>query len=198
MIATAHLYQPLHHELLTLLRSLRGSEWQKPTVCAGWSVQDIVSHILDTQIRILSMRRDGYQPPPPDPPITSYGGLVGFLNGLNADWTRATRRMSPQVLVELLAVTGPQLAAHVMSLDPHQPALFPVAWAGHESSPNWFDIGRNYTEYWHHQQQIRDAVGALPLTSHEWLHPMLAILMRRPPRSESAGTASSAAAALPK
>ncbi len=182
-IATAHLYQPLHDELLALLRSLESSGWSKPTVCGGWTVQDIAAHILDTQVRILSMGRDGLQPAPPDPPIESYGGLVGFLNRLNADWIRATRRMSPQVLIDLLAVTGPQLSAYVTSLDPDAPALFPVAWAGEDRSANWFDIGRNYTEYWHHQQQIRDAVGKPGLTGRVWLHPVIALFLRALPRA---------------
>ena len=35
---------------------------------------------------------------------------------------------------------------------------------GRGESAHWFDVGRDYTERWLHQQQIRDAVGAPPLT----------------------------------
>ncbi|BDC50962.1 hypothetical protein F183_A32780 [Bryobacterales bacterium F-183] len=169
MIETAHLYAPLHAELMQLLRSLTPEDWAKPTVCKGWAVRDIAAHILDTQLRILSMGRDGMLPSaPPDRP------LVEFLNKLNADWIDIARtRMSPSVLTSLLAVTGPELANHVESLDPQAPALFGVAWAGEETSANWFDVARNYTEYWHHQQQIRDAVGAEPLTHSRWYMPVL-------------------------
>jgi len=52
-------------------------------------------------------------------------------------------------------------------------APFPVGWTGQESSPNWFDCAREYTERWHHQQQIRDAVSAEPLTDKQWLAPIL-------------------------
>lgn len=168
MIKTAHLYAPLHDELMQLLRSLTPADWAKPTVCKGWAVRDIAAHMLDTQLRILAMGRDGLQPSPPDRP------LLDFLNQLNADWVHVARtRMSPEVLVSLLAVTGPELAAYVESLDPNAQALFGVAWAGEETSANWFDIARNYTEYWHHQQQIRDAVGAEPLTHSKWYLPVL-------------------------
>jgi hypothetical protein len=56
-----------------------------------------------------------------------------------------------------------------------------VAWAGEETSPNWFDIGREYTERWLHQQQIREAVGAPPLTGKNWLYPTLDIFVRALP-----------------
>lgn len=185
MIATAHLYGPLHAELTRLLRSLTAAQWASPTVCRGWSVQDIAAHILDTQTRILSMGRDGYKPPPPEIAIEGWQDLVRFLDGLNADWIRAARRMSPAVLMDLLDVTGPQLASHVEALAPEGAALFHVAWAaGPDTGKNWFDIGRNYTEYWHHQQQIRDAVGAEPvLYARQWLHPVIAMFLHAVPRA---------------
>jgi len=42
-------------------------------------------------------------------------------------------------------------------------------------------VGRNYTEYWHHQQQIRDAVGAPGLVSRKWLGPVLELFVRAVP-----------------
>lgn len=182
-VLTAHRFAGLHDHLLALLRTLSTADWQKPTACRDWNVRDIAAHILDTQVRLLSLGRDRMAPPPPDVPIDGYPSLVGYLNQLNADWVRATRRMSPRLLTEFLSITGPALADHVTSLDPDAPALFPVAWAGDLTSPNWFDIGRNYTEYWHHQQQIRDAVGAPPLTAREWLYPVLALFLRALPHA---------------
>ncbi|PWT89824.1 MAG: hypothetical protein C5B56_06485 [Proteobacteria bacterium] len=180
-IQTAHLYLPLHLELLELLRSLTPDQWQSPTVCAEWAVRDIVAHLLDVDIRRLSLLRDGLDLGPPDVPIYGYRGLVDYLNRLNADWVKAARRMSPRVLIDLLALTGPQVASYVEELDPEAPARFSVAWAGEDVSPNWFDVGRDYTERWHHQQQIRDAVGAPGLTRREWLFPVLDLFMRSVP-----------------
>jgi hypothetical protein len=79
--------------------------------------------------------------------------------------------------MDLMEVTGPQVATLFASLDPHGPAFFPVAWAGESSSENWFDIGRDYTERWHHQAQIREAVGAPLLDSPEWLRPVIELSM---------------------
>lgn len=131
-------------------------------------------------IRRLSFGRDGLDAAP-DVPVTSHSDLVTYLNRLNADWTAAARRLSPRVLIDLLDFTARQVHAFFQTLDPHSPALFPVAWAGQDVSPNWFDIGREYTERWLHQQQIREAVGAPGLTGREWLHPTLDIFVRALP-----------------
>ncbi len=188
-VLTAHLYAGLHAELLQLLESLSPEDWLKPTVCATWLVRDIAAHILDTQLRILSIGRDGYQPPPPTNPISTYPDLVSYLNLLNQQWVNVSARLSPAVLLDLLRTSGPHLSAHVLSLDPDADAIFPVAWAGETHSKNWFDIGRNYTEYWHHQQQIRDAVGAPPLTARTWLHPVLSLFVRAIPRAYASASA---------
>ncbi len=177
-IDTTELFQPLHEALLDLLRSLSDDDWNRPTVARLWTVKDIAAHLLDGDIRRLSFHRDGLLPAAPETPITSYRDLVDLLNALNADWINTARRIAPAVLIDFLAVTGPQVSAFFKSLDPHAQALWPVAWAGDEASPNWFDIAREYTEKWHHQQQIRDAVGVPGLTTRQWLYPVLDTFMR--------------------
>jgi hypothetical protein len=111
------------------------------------------------------------------------------LNALNAEWTRAARRLSPQLLIQLLEFIGPQAAAYLAELPPDGPALFSVSWAGEDASSNWFDVGREYTERWHHQMQIRDAVGAAGLIDRRWLHPILELAVRALPHAYAATAA---------
>jgi uncharacterized protein (TIGR03083 family) len=181
-IETAHLFLPLHRELTSLLRGLQPAAWEMPTACREWSVRDIAAHLLDADVRKLSAVRDGFITPP-GRPIEQWTDLVAFLNELNAAWVTAARRMSPRLLVQLLEWSGPQVAELVGSLDPQAPAIFPVAWAGDQVSPNWFDIARDYTERWHHQQQIRDATGGAPLYARRWMHPALDAFMRALPHT---------------
>jgi uncharacterized protein (TIGR03083 family) len=176
------LFPGLHTELMGLLRGLAPDDWRKPTACALWSVKDIVAHLLDSCLRRLSFGRDGLDPAP-ERPIAGYGDLVAYLNELNAQWIAATRRLSPGVLMDLMDLAGPQLHRYFSSLDPQKTARFGVAWAGEERSPNWFDIGREYTERWLHQQQIREAVGASGLVARQWLYPALDIFVRALPHS---------------
>jgi uncharacterized protein (TIGR03083 family) len=183
------LFPGLHRELMTLLRRLDPTDWSKPTACALWSVKDLVAHLLDSCLRRLSFGRDGMDPSP-GRPIASYPDLVGYLNHLNAEWVAANRRVSPRLLLDLLDLAEPQLHAYFASLDPNASARFGVAWAGEEHSLNWFDIGREYTERWLHQQQIREAVGASGLSGRRWLQPALDIFVRALPftyRSVAAG-----------
>ncbi|MCH7400854.1 hypothetical protein ACFOUP_12810 [Belliella kenyensis] len=56
-------------------------------------------------------------------------------------------------------------------------AVFSVAWAGQETSPNWFHIAREYTEKFLHQQQIRDVVGKQGIMTKALFYPFIDILM---------------------
>lgn len=177
------LFPGLHRELMDLLRGLQEEDWNRPTVARRWRVRDIAAHLLDVDLRRLSLHRDRGQLPPPDPPIEGYDGLVRYIDHLNAVWVEAAQRISPRMLVEFLSVTGPQVASFFATLDPFEPAPISVAWAGEEVSENWFDVAREYTERWHHQAQIRDAVGAPGLLSRRWLHPLLAASVRALPHA---------------
>jgi hypothetical protein len=146
-------------------------------------VKDIASHLLDGSFRRLSFQRDGYRPsfgPAIPGPSES---LLDFLNRLNAEWETATARLSPKVLIELMEPADRELAALFQSLDPFGDAIFPVAWAGEEqSSRNWMDVARDYTEKWHHTQQIFEAAGRPSTIVERWLfHPCLDIFMRALP-----------------
>jgi uncharacterized protein (TIGR03083 family) len=181
-VYTADRLLPLHHELVTLLRRLSPADWLRPTAAGAWRVRDVVAHLLDTDLRRLSAGRDGHAPVP-DRRIDGYDDLVAWLNELNADWIRAAGRLSPRVLLEWIEMCGPSVAAWFVTRDPHGPALYPVAWADEDRSEHWFDTGREYTERWHHQLQIREAVGAPGLLDRRWLHPVIALSVRALPRA---------------
>jgi uncharacterized protein (TIGR03083 family) len=172
-------FTPLHTELIALLHGLGPGDWSRPTVCALWSVRDIAAHLLDDDLRRLSFHRDG-QAPPAGGPVTG-AEIVALVNRMNAEFVGVARRMSPRVIVDLLEVTGPWVVNLFRATDPFAPAHWPVTWAGEDTSAHWFDVGRDYTERWLHQQQIRDAVGAPPLTGRVWLHPVLDLFVRALP-----------------
>lgn len=176
------LLAPLHDELVRLLRGLAPADWDRPTVAGAWRVRDVAAHLLDGQLRTLSALRDGHLAPP-DGPLDGYDGLVRFLDRLNAEWIAASRRLSPRVLTGLLAVVGPEAAATLAALPPHAPARFSVAWAGEAESENWMHVGREYTEWWHHQMQVRAAVGAPGLTAPRWFGPLLDLSVRALPHA---------------
>ncbi|MGH2622529.1 MAG: maleylpyruvate isomerase N-terminal domain-containing protein [Sphingobacterium sp.] len=174
-IDVAHLLPVLDTKLFELLKSLSVQEWQQQTIAKLWTVKDVVSHLLDGNIRVLSILRDGYFGEQVN--TDSQQGLIEFLNNLNADWVKSSKRISPQMLVFLLEATGPQFCDYFKGLDPFAKSLLAVKWAGEEESQNWMEIAREYTEKWLHQQQIRDAVNKQDLMSHALFYPFIDIFM---------------------
>ncbi|CAD5253721.1 MULTISPECIES: maleylpyruvate isomerase N-terminal domain-containing protein [unclassified Imperialibacter] len=172
-IKVAHLFRPLDEALMKLLASLNDDDWQKSTPAKHWNVKDVAAHLLDGNLRTLSIQRDGYFGEAP-PPIKAYEDLVGWLNQLNADWVKASKRLSPNVLRILHQATGPLTSAYYESLDPWDEAIFAVDWAGETKSYNWMHLAREYTEKWHHQQQIREAVGQPGIMTRAFFFPLMA------------------------
>lgn len=182
-IDTRALFRPVSSNLVTLLRGLPLDRWDNPTVAGTWVVRDVVAHLLDSTLRRLSFHRDGMTPPPPSRAIASDRDFVGFINDLNAQWVKSSRRLSPRVLTDLYERASREAADWFESLPLEAPALFPVSWAGEQASAGWFDIGREFTELWHHQQQIRMAVGEEALADPRFLSAVIDVAMRGLPHA---------------
>ncbi len=173
-----NLLSDLDSQLIAFLEKLSPEDWSKKTLAGYWTVKDVAAHLLDGNLRSLSMLRDRFFGEMPGEGQT----LLQFLNGLNADWVKAMSRLSPTVLTDLLKSSGQAYCEYISGLKPHDEALFPVAWAGEEKSENWFHIAREYTEKWHHQQQIRQALGEeKELFQAVWYHPYLNTSVRALP-----------------
>ncbi len=180
-VATIQLFPALDDLLIALLESLSPEDWHLQTLAPDWKVKDVVAHLLDGNIRSLSSSRDGYTAEVAGQ-INDYHDLVSYLNLLNRDWVSAMKRVSPQMLVALLSTTNALYREHLAQLDPFEKSIFPVAWAGEPESQNWFHIAREYTEKWHHQQQIRHALGVFsPLFSKLFFKPYLETSLRALP-----------------
>ena len=83
-IPTLHLFPKLDEQLISLLKTLQPDDWHKPTQAKKWTVKDIASHLLDGNIRTMSVARDKFVGDPPGK-ISSYRDLVDYLNRLNSD-----------------------------------------------------------------------------------------------------------------
>jgi len=178
-------FAPLRAHLLTMLAELSESDWSRPTAAPGWSVKDVAAHLLGGDVAILSGKRDGFRS---NQNINSHIELIKLVNRLNAEWVLALRRLSPRLICEFLAFCGPEVEACFSSLDPMKIGDA-VSWAGPEPAPVWFDLAREFTERWHHQQQIRDATGRPPLYDPYFLAPVLDTFVRGLPHAFRNATA---------
>ena len=178
-VFTAHLFPKLEGMLIELLRSLTPQDWEKQTLAPKWKVKDVAAHLLDTQLRKLSICRDGKSLQ--SPKITSEAELVTLINSLNAEGVKKYGQLSPNELISRMEAASRESAEYHQSLDPFAPAIFSVSWAGEETSANWFDTAREFTERWHHQQQIRIAVEKPGIMTREFYYPVLDCFMRALP-----------------
>lgn len=192
IVHTRALFAPLQADLLELLRGFRPEDWARPTAAGQWTVRQVAAHLLDTMLRRVSSLDSDFHAPAPATPISDYASLVNHVNTLNASWVAAMDRLSPAVLVGLLEWVGPQFQVWLWAQDLSAQTSTGVAWAGEVASSVWFDVAREFSEQWHHQQQIRDAVGKPLLTAY--LHPVPETFMRGLPygyRALAAETGSS-------
>ena len=178
-VSVTELFSEIHKELIGLLKSLSKDDWQKPTVCSGWSVKDVTIHLLGGEIGNISRRRDGDEA---DVSINNWDELVAFINDWNQRWVLAGRRISPRLLIDLLELTGPQMCEYFQRLDPFRMGE-PVSWAGPDPAPVWLDLAREYTERWHHQQHIRDTVNQPGLKQPKYFSPVLETFIRALPQT---------------
>ncbi|MGW3350054.1 maleylpyruvate isomerase family mycothiol-dependent enzyme [Nonomuraea rubra] len=170
---------PLERQaLLGLLRGLEPADWARATVCPGWDVHDVVAHVLNDYMRRLSGARDGYS----GAVFADDETLPAFLARTNEEFVRAARQLSPRLMIELLEQLGPQLDAVWAAQDLEAPAGLNVSWAATDvDSPCWLDVGREYTEFWVHQQQVRDAVSRPGATEPGLMAPVLGVFAQALP-----------------
>ena len=180
-IFTAHLFPGLEARLIELLRSLAPEDWEKQTLAPKWKVKDVAAHLLDTQVRKLAAARHGYKAE--NSKKLSPEKLIALINTLNAEGVRQYRQLTPADLISRMEIASRESAEYHRSLDPFAPAMFPVSWAGEEASLNWFDTAREFTERWHHQQQIRVAVAKPGIMTREFYFPVLDCFLRALPHA---------------
>ena len=182
-IIVTDLFPQERKQLLELFSKLEAQEWEQPTICSGWTVKDIGLHLLGDDIGYLSGARDHFSNPFfQNKDLQRWKSLVNNINEANELWVKATARISPKLLADLLDLTGKQFYEYVQSLD--QMATGGVVnWAGPDPAPVWLDIAREYTERWVHQQQIRDAVKKPGLKEKRFFHPVLDTFVRALPQT---------------
>ncbi|MEK8143574.1 maleylpyruvate isomerase N-terminal domain-containing protein [Streptomyces sp. M10(2022)] len=88
---------------LCAFRELSDEDWQRPTVCTGWTVRDMLAHVVGQYEELPALARPAPGPPSPaDPP-----GL-GPLAGHNECQIEDRRAIPGQELIGALADYAPR------------------------------------------------------------------------------------------
>jgi uncharacterized protein (TIGR03083 family) len=167
----------LRAELGVLLTGLTAGDWTRPTACPGWPVHAVAAHLFGVEVGNVSVRRDGWGLGPGEGE-----DLDGWLNAFNQQWVEAARRLSPELLAELIDLAGQRFEEHLATLD-LDAIGGPVPWAtGSDPAPVWLDVAREYMERYVHQLQIRQATRHPPLGA-VFTSPVLATAAHALPRA---------------
>jgi uncharacterized protein (TIGR03083 family) len=135
-----------------LLAGLDEAQWAAPTPCPGWSVHDVTSHILGTEMTLC-----GQQPAPCLADLRARPHVHNDIGELNEVWVESLRADPPARMLERLrAVTAERLAAlrSMTEQDFHAPSWTP---AGQGTYARFMQI--RAFDCWMHEQDIRDAAG---------------------------------------
>lgn len=167
----APLFSIERSRLLDVLEPLPLSDWSRPTPCPGWSVLGLASHVVGDDLSLLSWRRDDHKGTPV-PDGLDEDGFIRWLDELQMEWVHAARRLSPRLIVELLAWLDDQVANLVAGEDPSRAAAM-VSWASARPVPMWLDHARELSERWIHRQQLLQALGHPPDLRSDLAEPVL-------------------------
>ncbi|GAA2597832.1 maleylpyruvate isomerase family mycothiol-dependent enzyme [Actinomadura fulvescens] len=135
---------------IALAETFTEADWALATECPGWSVKDVVSHIVSVEILLL-----GEDPAPghilPDE-LPHVRGDMGRMLELGVDARRAVP--GAEVLAELRDVLERRLAA-LATTDPDEQTMAPT---GRMVPYAMFMVFRAF-DCWTHEQDVRRAVG---------------------------------------
>ena len=135
-----------------LLAGLDEAQWAAPSPCPGWSVHDVTSHIVGTELTLC-----GEQPAPGLEDVRARSHVRNDIGALNEVWVESLRAESPaQLLERLRAVTAQRLATltGMAEQEFHAPSWTP---AGQATYARFMQI--RAFDCWMHEQDIRDSAG---------------------------------------
>jgi len=155
-VEVAPLFKAERAKLVDLLDGLTESDWRRPTPCPNGRCWGLACHLLGDDFGFLARHRDQHYGTPP-PEAATEREFIAWLDDLQMAWVRAAGRLSPRLVIELLAWTGPQLIETLRAEDPRACSAL-VSWAGPQPVPVWLDQVRELTEYWIHRQQLLEAL----------------------------------------
>lgn len=133
----------------SVLSGLTTEQWQAPTALPGWTVQDVVSHVMGTEMMLGGT-------PTPDIDVTGRDHVHNDIGALNERWVEHLRAESPESMLaryrEVIAARKAALAA--MPLEEWNTVTFTPA--GPDSFGRFMRV-RTF-DCWVHEHDIRDAL----------------------------------------
>jgi uncharacterized protein (TIGR03083 family) len=139
-------------QVAQLLEGLSDDQWRQVSILPGWTVHDVVAHIIGTESVLV-----GEIAPSAKGDLSESGHVHNDIGALNELWVDSMRELSPPEMLERYrAITS----TRARSLEPMTEEEL--------DAPSWTPVGQaTYGRYmqirvfdcWIHEQDIRDSVG---------------------------------------
>lgn len=137
----------------SLLDGLGDEQWQTPTSLPGWTVQDIVSHIIGTETMLSGT-------PTPDIDIEGREHVHNDIGALNERWVEHLRSESPAAMMAKFREISTRRKAALSSMPIEEWNTVTFTPAGPDSYGRFMRV--RVFDCWIHEHDIRDAVGRPP------------------------------------
>ncbi|WP_027331677.1 maleylpyruvate isomerase family mycothiol-dependent enzyme [Mycolicibacterium tusciae] len=140
-------------DLDALIEELGESQWQTATSLPGWSVHDVISHLVGTE----SMMQ-GVDTPEADIDVSTLEHVRNDIGVMNERWVRKLRDLSAAELLEAFRETTAGRRKALSDLPNAQWNDVTFTPAGPDSYGRFMRV--RIFDCWMHEHDIRDAIGA--------------------------------------
>ncbi len=135
-----------------LLGELNVTDWPTSTALPGWTVHDVVAHLIGTESRLA-----GDDEPPASIDVTTFAHVRNAIGSANEQWVRALGPEPPEAMLVRFRDVTRRRAASLSAISPEEfdtPTQTPVGIAPYR---RFMEI--RVFDCWLHEQDIRSAVG---------------------------------------
>ncbi|MCV7222998.1 maleylpyruvate isomerase family mycothiol-dependent enzyme [Mycolicibacterium elephantis] len=150
-------------DIAALAAGLDDAQWEAPTPLPGWSVRDVVAHLIGVESML-----QGVETPDADVDVSTLEHVRNDIGAMNERWVRGLRQISPAELLERFrAVTADRREA-LTALSEDDWNAVTMTPAGPDSYGRFMRV--RVFDCWMHEHDIRDAIGQ-PVADAELARP---------------------------
>lgn len=136
--------------LESLLSGLSDEQWQRPTALPGWTVHDVVAHIVGTEAMLSGTPTPEAASPRPD-------HVHNDIGALNEAWVAHLRPETPAAMMAKFREVSSRRKAALSAMTPDEWNTVTFTPVGPDSYGRFMRV--RIFDCWVHEHDIRDAVG---------------------------------------
>ena len=132
-----------------LLAGLAAEQWQAPTGLPGWTVHDVVAHVVGTEMMLSGQ-------PVPESDAAKADHVHNEIGALNQRWVDHLRSKSPEEMLAIFRDVTAQRKATLSAMSDDEWNTVTLTPAGPDSYGRFMRV--RIFDCWMHEHDIRDAV----------------------------------------